>query len=304
VVAGPAASTSVTTASFALQGEPGAELWCSLDDGAWAPCPPAHTRTDLALGDHVLRVRQALDGLTSPEASHRWTVVAPPVRPRGVAKVSAADGQVRELRGGVGTVCGLSGAAMRSCEVVATVTVVAHGGRERRIVVGRGRAGSARAGAEARVRVVLTRQGRRLLRRDGHLDAHFAFEAVDVRGAVLGLSRSARIEARLRVTVRRFFAVDDPRLGAGTKAFLKRLAARYHYATHIRCEGHADGTATDAHGLWLGLRRARNACGFLAGHGLHASRRVVTYGTRRPFASDDTAAGRARNRVVVITLSN
>jgi outer membrane protein OmpA-like peptidoglycan-associated protein len=193
--------------------------------------------------------------------------------------------------------------AMRSCDVVATVRVTV-GGVPRTIVVGRGSAGPARAGAERPVRITLTPAGRRLLRRDGRLDARLAFTTVDAERQVLVIARSARITPRLLVTVRRYFAVDDPRLTATARASLIRLAARYHYATHIRCVGRADGTATDAHGLWLGLHRARNACGVLASHGLRATRRVVTYGTRRPVATNRTAAGRARNRVVVVTLSN
>jgi outer membrane protein OmpA-like peptidoglycan-associated protein len=303
IAGGPDVTTTSTDAAFALVAEPGAELQCSLDGGPWEPCGARHTRSDLPVGAHELRVRQTLDGLTSPEAGYRWTVARPAVAPAAVGKVPNSDGSVRADAGTVAAVCGTSGAAMRSCAVVATVTVVVDGTR-RTIVVGRGRTGAGKAGAERPVRIRLTPAGRRLLSRTGHLDATFAFTAVDAKGGVRGVSRRARITARLSLTVRRYFPVNDPHLTASTKAFLRHLAKRYPYATHLRCEGHADGTATDAHGLWLGLHRARNACGFLAGHGLRASRRIVTYGTRRPFASDRTGAGRARNRVVVITLSS
>ena len=303
IATGPPASTSDTSAAFALEGEPGAELWCSLDGAEWTLCAASHTRADLALGEHVLRVRQTLDGLTSPEATRRWTVVSAPVITGIVGKVPTADGTARARRGAVRTLCGLTVTAMRSCAVVATATVTA-GGKRKTITVGRGRTGAANAGVERRLRVVLTPAARRLLSRAGHLDAKFAFTGIGANGEVLRVTRSARISIRLLVTVRRYFGINRPELTANTKAFLARLAARYPYATRIRCVGHADGTARNRHGLWLGRQRARNACRFLAGQGLKVDRRVITRGTHRPEASNRTAAGRARNRVVVVTLSN
>ena len=48
-----------------------------MDGGAWHVCPASFDLGDLALGDHLLQVRQTdVAGNVSPVAEHRWTIVA------------------------------------------------------------------------------------------------------------------------------------------------------------------------------------------------------------------------------------
>ena len=65
----------------------------------------------------------------------------------------------------------------------------------------------------------------------------------------------------------------------------------------VTIEGHADSVGTQQYNLALGDRRANSARDYLVMRGIAASRlRTVSYGEDRPIDTNETAAGRARNR--------
>jgi peptidoglycan-associated lipoprotein len=65
----------------------------------------------------------------------------------------------------------------------------------------------------------------------------------------------------------------------------------------VTIEGHADSVGTQQYNLALGDRRANSARDYLIKRGIPASRlRTVSYGEDRPIDTNETAAGRARNR--------
>jgi peptidoglycan-associated lipoprotein len=65
----------------------------------------------------------------------------------------------------------------------------------------------------------------------------------------------------------------------------------------VTIEGHADSVGTQQYNLALGDRRANSARDYLLMRGIAASRlRTVSYGEDRPIDTNETAAGRARNR--------
>jgi outer membrane protein OmpA-like peptidoglycan-associated protein len=65
----------------------------------------------------------------------------------------------------------------------------------------------------------------------------------------------------------------------------------------VTIEGHADSIGTQQYNLALGDRRANSARDYLVMRGISAARlRTVSYGEDRPGDTNDTAAGRARNR--------
>jgi peptidoglycan-associated lipoprotein len=65
----------------------------------------------------------------------------------------------------------------------------------------------------------------------------------------------------------------------------------------VTIEGHADSVGTQQYNLALGDRRANAARDYLVMRGIAASRlRTVSYGEDRPIDTNETAAGRARNR--------
>jgi len=65
----------------------------------------------------------------------------------------------------------------------------------------------------------------------------------------------------------------------------------------VTIEGHADSVGTQQYNLALGDRRANSARDYLVMRGIATSRlRTVSYGEDRPIDTNETAAGRARNR--------
>jgi peptidoglycan-associated lipoprotein len=65
----------------------------------------------------------------------------------------------------------------------------------------------------------------------------------------------------------------------------------------VTVEGHCDSIGTQQYNLALGERRANSARDYLISRGIAASRlRTVSYGEDRPIDTNETAAGRARNR--------
>jgi peptidoglycan-associated lipoprotein len=65
----------------------------------------------------------------------------------------------------------------------------------------------------------------------------------------------------------------------------------------VTVEGHCDSIGTQQYNLALGERRANSARDYLVSRGIAASRlRTVSYGEDRPIDTNETAAGRARNR--------
>jgi len=66
---------------------------------------------------------------------------------------------------------------------------------------------------------------------------------------------------------------------------------------NVTIEGHCDSIGTQQYNLALGERRANSARDYLVSRGIAASRlRTVSYGEDRPIDTNETAAGRARNR--------
>ncbi len=66
---------------------------------------------------------------------------------------------------------------------------------------------------------------------------------------------------------------------------------------NVTIEGHADSVGTQQYNLALGDRRANAARDYLVMRGIAASRlRTVSYGEDRPIDTNETPAGRARNR--------
>ena len=67
--------------------------------------------------------------------------------------------------------------------------------------------------------------------------------------------------------------------------------------------GHADATGTDEHNQALSQRRADAVAQVLSSNGVNPVRLVaVGFGETRPIDSNDTVAGRSKNRRVEIKL--
>ena len=115
--------------------------------------------------------------------------------------------------------------------------------------------------------------------------------------AVTSLTYDARV----------FFDTDRDRPRPAAAAVLDSLAARLQHdepSAQVGVLGHTDAVGSDAYNLALSRRRAENVVGALIARGVAAGRlRAVAVGKRQPVASDDTEAGRARNRRVEFLIS-
>ena len=104
-----------------------------------------------------------------------------------------------------------------------------------------------------------------------------------------------------------FFDFDQDRPRPGAAAVLDALAARLKRQSplpHVAVLGHTDAIGSDAYNLDLSRRRAVAVVRALVARGVEASRLdAVAIGKRQPVASDDTEAGRARNRRVEFLIS-
>jgi outer membrane protein OmpA-like peptidoglycan-associated protein len=74
--------------------------------------------------------------------------------------------------------------------------------------------------------------------------------------------------------------------------------------TLVRVEGHTDNKGTDAYNMDLSNRRATAVKNLLVQRGIADSRiEAVGYGETLPVATNDTEAGRQRNRRVEIKIA-
>jgi outer membrane protein OmpA-like peptidoglycan-associated protein len=96
-------------------------------------------------------------------------------------------------------------------------------------------------------------------------------------------------------------------LGAGAQGRLAPLAAflAKQPEAKIQIAGHTDSQGADAANMDLSARRAQSVAAFLASTGVSVSRmNAIGMGETVPTSTNDTAAGRAINRRVEVTILN
>jgi outer membrane protein OmpA-like peptidoglycan-associated protein len=112
-------------------------------------------------------------------------------------------------------------------------------------------------------------------------------------------------EIRVQMPTDILFAVDSASLRPDLRSDLRAVARNlleYPDSTII-VTGHTDNTGSAAYNQSLSERRANAVASELIGNGVPAFRiRAIGRGFSQPIASNDTAAGRAQNRRVEITI--
>lgn len=109
----------------------------------------------------------------------------------------------------------------------------------------------------------------------------------------------------LNLDSRVLFDSDSDALSPQARADIARLARLLVEAgiTQLRVEGHSDNLGPAEINQRLSLRRAESVAREFTAHGLPRANIVATgYGMTRPVADNQTEAGRAQNRRVVVII--
>jgi hypothetical protein len=250
---------------------------------------PIDTRT---AGQHTFTVTAvSKDGLSSA-VTHHYTVIAPPA----VMRVRAPSVSVFGRTGSPAR-CRMQSGVIRAC----TVRVLHH-----RRMLARGRAVASRPGARAlTVRLRLTRRGRAVLAR--HLGGVHGLVAST--GATSAGTRTARTRTRAILAVEHFvtppgsWVPNQAALSPRGRRFLRSQRARLIAVATIRCDGYSAKVRSHSpNATRISAARATVACAALHRRGVNVTPTVVGHGDSHPVASNATAAGRARNRRVEVTI--
>lgn len=100
------------------------------------------------------------------------------------------------------------------------------------------------------------------------------------------------------------FDFNKATLEAASGAVLEKAAATLKSLPNLKVEvqGHTDSVGDDTYNVKLSGQRAETVRAWLAAHGIEANRLMAKgYGKTVPLVSNDTDAGRARNRRVDLT---
>lgn len=122
-------------------------------------------------------------------------------------------------------------------------------------------------------------------------------------GSGVQVSQTADNQLKLEVPSDVSFAVNSARIEPSLEPILSRFAQTLNEnpRTTVRIVGHTDSTGSDAINDPLSVNRASSVRNYLTARGVAANRIAIDgVGSRQPVASNDTAAGRARNRRVEI----
>ena len=261
---------------------------------------PIDTTTD---GLHTFTVTAVSQDGVSSDVTHHYTVIAPPTviaQADAPAVMSVRSPSVSVFgRTGSRAGCRMQTGVIRAC----TVRLL-HGRR----VLARGRAIAPGRGASAlTVRLTLTKRGRAMLAR--HLGGVRAW--VTATGTTSGGTHSRRVRTRAVLAAEHFvtppgsWLPNQSELSTRGRHFLRSQRARLIAVATIRCDGYAANVRGDSpNAKRISLARAAVACAALQDPGIDATPTVVGHGDSRPIASNDTAAGRASNRRVEVTITH
>jgi outer membrane protein OmpA-like peptidoglycan-associated protein len=308
VVTMPAAGahTTVVRPAFSGTADPGDTVTVDVDGssiatgtasatGDWTATPA----DPLALGPHSVTATatDAYGNVTASSADASLTIDAPAtsVPPPLIAQLRIAAHVTTGLVPAFTVGCNLNGGSLQRCTVTAY-----HDGRR----VGSGTVRFARDGvSQGVVTVRLNATGRRLLARTRR------GLAITLRGttvpfglaALHSLTQTTLAPATRRTLSQVLFTGDSAQLTRAARAAITTMAQHLSGVRTVVCAGGASWLGTQAADYAIALQRAQTVCAMLRRLGVRTNFVIVSYGDTRPAATNRTAAGRARNRRVVIS---
>ncbi|MFC4062758.1 FG-GAP-like repeat-containing protein [Planomonospora corallina] len=242
----------------------------------------------------------------STTATYQSTVTAAPARPvtppKPVAPPKPAvpvSAKVTAKGSTVAVPCTVSTGRISEC----AVTLRAATGSKQVLGTGRVRLDAKKAAQKVTVPVTLNATGKKLVDRIGGVTVR-AQAVIRPQGATATVTATAATRltpatAPLQVRAIRF-ASGSTKVTAADARYLTQLRRSLGDVRVVRCEGYTDNRDTAKANRAVAQKRAAAVCKALTkGTGVNSA--VVSYGEKRPVASNATAAGRANNRRVQIT---
>lgn len=141
----------------------------------------------------------------------------------------------------------------------------------------------------------------------GAIGAHMDRQAAELRAQLGSNATVVNTGNEIVVTMAQdiLFATDSYTVRPDLRTQLRAVAQNINNypVSVVFVTGHTDSTGTESYNQQLSLRRADAVAGELITAGVPASRvQARGMGESQPVASNETAAGRAQNRRVVITI--
>jgi outer membrane protein OmpA-like peptidoglycan-associated protein len=139
-------------------------------------------------------------------------------------------------------------------------------------------------------------------------DGRFSSKCHDIKPKVVAapVAKPVAVSQAVSLAGDALFATNSDELSAAGKTTLDEFASRASAikVNNIKVVGHADSRGDDGYNMALSEKRAASVKSYLADKGLPAYS-IITRGEGEssPVASNDTAAGRAQNRRVDITVT-
>ena len=321
----PPETTVFTSAEFDFSAGAATSFECHLNDRDWEPCASPETFTGLHKGDNVFSVRVAA---AAEQYDYAWTIAA--AAPSGddenhlKATVSATIrvAPLPRRHGALGTSvgCAVTGElVLESCvvDIYAPRRVLdgtGHGlevslPRERLIKIGTGRFKTRNTTTKrALVVVLLNGTGRRIL--GANLNGFPGTVVIrgfpkDALGLTISRSTRFRPPAQVVAPADGLFSIGAAALSSTGQTFIGSIAQIIpKRVKSVACVGYTDSTGSTAANDLLGQQRAEVVCAALAAAGITArSIQATSAGESHPRATNATAAGRALNRRIAITIT-
>lgn len=297
LVTGPPAVTTARDATITWTGEAGGSYTCVVNTKPAAACSSPLKLTGLAPGKHTVRVFQSNAAGDGKVLEVSWVVSEATIDVGAKLAVKSDDLTVG---------CRVAGVTIARCEVDVYADLPARAAKK--VKIGTGTFKTNAATRKVDIKLKLNATGKRLVNRLGGVRVSLDMTAWPKGGGPKLKARgsSQLLPTRVKVAPQSgIFTDQSAALTAAARAWVRTTAKQLGSARAVRCVGHTarSGSGAPEANRRLGLARAKAICGALKRAGVKVKTSTATVGGTRPRASNRTAAGRAKNRRVELTVT-
>lgn len=293
----PPAVTGSRDATITWTGEAGGSYTCIVNNKPAAACSSPLKLTGLAPGRHTVRVFQSNAGGDGKVLEVSWVVTDAKIDVGAKLAVKSNDLTVG---------CKVAGITIARCEVDVYADLPAR--TAKKVKIGTGKVTPSTTTNKVGIKLTLNATGKRLVNRLGGVRVSLDMKAWPKGGGAKLTARgtSQLLPARVKVAPQSgIFTDQSAAMTAAARAWVRTTAKQLSGAKAVRCVGHTAryGTGVAEANRRLGLQRAKAICGALKRAGVKVKTSTATAGGTKPRANNRTAAGRAKNRRVELTVT-